>query len=212
MIVMDPWQSILLAFGGNAALLVLLGWLARSLGSQLLARDIEKFKRNIELTAQREIETYKAQLEKDRLRLQISYGGIFEKQADAILDLYKIVLTLERAASDAVNNLSEPAPERQLAFRQAWSAIRTSYQQSRILLPQDIDEMLDNFINRMFRGVFEYMRMEARDLRRVTDDEFQRLSDRQDAALEVIENELPALREKLILSMRRTMGVASSEL
>lgn len=208
----DPWQSILLALGGNAALLVVLGWLARSLGSQLLARDIEKFKSNIELTAAREIETYKAQLEKDRLRLQISYGGIFEKQANAILDLYKIVLTLESAASDAVSNLSEPPQERQFAFRQAWSAIRTSYQQSRILLPQEIDEMLGNFINQMFRGVFEYMRMEARDLRRVTDDEFQRLSDRQEAALEIIETELPALRETLLSSMRRTMGVASSEL
>lgn len=208
----DPWQSILLALGGNAALLVVLGWLARSLGSQLLARDIEKFKSNIELTAAREIETYKAQLEKDRLRLQISYGGIFEKQANAILDLYKIVLTLESAASDAVSNLSEPPQEWQFAFRQAWSAIRTSYQQSRILLPQEIDEMLGNFINQMFRGVFEYMRMEARDLRRVTDDEFQRLSDRQEAALEIIETELPALRETLLSSMRRTMGVASSEL
>ena len=41
---MTPWQSILLALGGNAALLLVLGFLARSLGSQLLAKDLEKFK------------------------------------------------------------------------------------------------------------------------------------------------------------------------
>jgi hypothetical protein len=45
---MDPWQSILLAFGGNVVLLLVLAWLARSLGSQLLAKDIEKFKADLE--------------------------------------------------------------------------------------------------------------------------------------------------------------------
>ncbi len=41
---MDAWQSLLLVLGGNAALLLVLRWLARSLGSQLLAKDLEQFK------------------------------------------------------------------------------------------------------------------------------------------------------------------------
>jgi len=204
-------ETVAAVLGANALVLAALTFLLRSLISHRLEKDIAEFKRNIQLTAQQEIEDYKAQLEKDRLRLQISYGGIFEKQADAILELYKTVLTLERAAADAVQ-LGGPTTDRQLAFRQSWSAIRNSYEESRILLPQDIDEMLGNFIEKMFRGVFEYMRIEARGFRKVTDEEFQRLSDKQSEALEIIEKELPALREKLILNMRRTMGVASSEI
>ena len=73
--------------------------------------------------------------------------------------------------------------------------------------------MLGSLIEQMFQGVFQYTRMEVRALRGgVTDREIERLTEKQDEALQLIERELSALREKLILSMRRTMGVASSEL
>ncbi len=46
----------------------------------------------------------------------------------------------------------------------------------------------------------------------VTEEEFKKLSDRQDRAYAIIESELPALREKLIVSMRRTVGVVGQDL
>lgn len=60
-------------------------------------------------------------------------------------------------------------------------------------------------------AVFEVTRVEARDFGRVTEEEFRRLSEKQDKAFEIIESELPALRERLIVKMRRTVGVASHE-
>ena len=38
---------LLLAFGGNAALLAVLGWLARSLLGQVFAKDLERFKSDL---------------------------------------------------------------------------------------------------------------------------------------------------------------------
>ncbi|MDP1610892.1 MAG: hypothetical protein Q8M11_07515 [Sulfuritalea sp.] len=204
-------EQLLLALGANALIVGALAFLIRSLVGHRLEKDIAEFKRDIERTAQREIETYRAQLEKDRLRLQISYGGIFEKQANAILDIYRSVVALERAASDAVHsggNLSE----RQAGFHQSWAAVRNSFLDNRILLPRETDEMLSKFIDRMSRSVFEVTRIEKRDLSRVTDDEFRRLTDRQEKAYEIIESELPELRERLIKSMRLTVGVVASDL
>jgi hypothetical protein len=37
---MSPWETVLLALGGNALLLTVLGVLARSLLSQYLAKDL----------------------------------------------------------------------------------------------------------------------------------------------------------------------------
>jgi hypothetical protein len=41
---MELWQAIIVAFGGNAAPLLVLGFLGRSLISTFLARDAETFK------------------------------------------------------------------------------------------------------------------------------------------------------------------------
>lgn len=60
----------------------------------------------------------------------------------------------------------------------------------------------------MFRNVFAYTRLEERSIGRVSEEEFGRLIDKQEKALEVIERELPALKELLIVSMRKAIGVA----
>jgi hypothetical protein len=204
-------ETVIAALGANALVLAALSFLLRSLIGHRFEKDMAEFKRDIELTAHREIEAYKAQLEKERLRLQISYGGIFAKQAQTILDVYKILVALEKAAFDAVYPGESKPEKRQAEFRQSWSAIRTSYDENRILLPQDIDEMLQDFMKKMFSSVFEYTRLEIRTLRNVPEEEYHRLFDKQDAALKIIESDLPALRERLILNMRRTMGVGGSE-
>lgn len=204
-------ETVVAALGANALVLAALSYLVKTIITQRLNKDLLEFKRMIEAAAQREIEAYKAGLEKERLRLQISYGGIFEKQAEAVLELYKNILLLESAASSAVNS-GGPIPERKNAFYQAWAEVKNAYNEHRILLPQTIDEMVKHFIDRMYRSVFAVTNVEARDFTRVTDDEFSRLMERQDKAYEIIENELPALREKLIENMRLTIGVASQNL
>ena len=46
---MEPWKALLVAFGGNVTLLFLLGYFGQSLVSQVLAKDIEKFKADLQL-------------------------------------------------------------------------------------------------------------------------------------------------------------------
>jgi hypothetical protein len=40
---MEPWQTILFAFGGHAALLAVLCWIAKSLLEKLIIRDTKQF-------------------------------------------------------------------------------------------------------------------------------------------------------------------------
>ncbi len=204
-------ENFIASLGANALVLGALTYLLRSLIGNRLNKDVEEFKHTLELKTQHEIESYKAQIEKDRLRLQISYGGIFEKQAGAILELYKNILALEGAASDAVY-FGGSAPERKEAFHKAWAKIRNSYNEDRILLPRHIDEMVGQFMDRMRRCVFEIANIDSRGFARTTEEEFERLSAKQDKAYEIIETDLPALREKLIISMRQTVGTGSQEI
>lgn len=78
---MDPWQTILLAFGGNAALLAVLGWLGKSLLDKLIVRDTKQFESDLKAKADAEIErtknellrsveSYKVQLKKSEFLFQ----------------------------------------------------------------------------------------------------------------------------------------------
>lgn len=48
---MTAFETIVLSVGGNAALLAVLGWLARSLLGQLVAKDLERLKSELANTS-----------------------------------------------------------------------------------------------------------------------------------------------------------------
>lgn len=75
---MEAWQTILLAFGGNAALLAVLGLLCKSLLDKLIVRDTKMFEADLSKKTQieldrlrdemaRNVESYKVQLKKSEV-------------------------------------------------------------------------------------------------------------------------------------------------
>lgn len=78
---METWQTVLLAFGGNAALLAVLGLLGKSLLEKLIVRDTKQFESDLKAKADAEIErlrnelarsveSYKVQLKKSEFLFQ----------------------------------------------------------------------------------------------------------------------------------------------
>lgn len=49
---MNVWQTVLVAFGGNIALLAVVAWLGKALMTQFLAKDIEGFKAELKNEAE----------------------------------------------------------------------------------------------------------------------------------------------------------------
>ena len=103
---MDIWEVVFASIIGNTIVISVLGYLGNALIGNLLQKDlsefnsklekeVDHFKQQLEAKANLELEKYKHDLQKDQLRLQISYGGIFEKQANAILDIYRGLLVVE---------------------------------------------------------------------------------------------------------------------
>ncbi len=190
----------------NATFLTVLGLVARSLFKHYLDKDISNFKEKIKSDASKQVEAFKSELEKDRLRLQISYGGIFEKQANAILDLYQHLLKLERARYYAVHD-SKSGTDRRKDFMPHWQEIRSKYAEHRILLPEHIDTELDRFFSTLFKNVLKYNRLDQRLSSCVSDEEFEKISEVQAEVFQYLEQEIPAIQEYLISEMRKTIGV-----
>ncbi|MGY0588464.1 MAG: hypothetical protein ACW7DY_22505 [Paraglaciecola chathamensis] len=183
-------EAIIASIAANAVVLGVLGFLFKSLISNLLDKDITQ---------------YRDKLEKENMRLQISYGGIFEKQATSIIELYKGLADLERATYKTIHYPEDPVIKWEW-FRESWASVRNLYDSHRILLPEDIDQDFKIFLNKIFDGVLHYTNSDRRIMSPATADEFEKLMEKQDEALAVIEKEIPNLKESLIQKIRITLS------
>jgi len=86
------WQQLLTLLGGFSVIVLAVAWLARSLVTHFLAKDIEQFKLSLRSQADLEIERFRTALQISASRDQVRFSRLHEKQADAIALLYEQLL------------------------------------------------------------------------------------------------------------------------
>ena len=76
---METWQTLVLAFGGNAALLAALGFLGKSLLEKIIIRDTKVFEANLSLQTQVEIDRFKSELARsvESYKIQLKKSEVF---------------------------------------------------------------------------------------------------------------------------------------
>lgn len=84
---METWQTVLLAFGGNAALLAVLGALAKSLLEKVITRDTKQFESDLKAKSDATIEHLKSELQLRTIEHQVRFSRLHEKQAVVIAEL-----------------------------------------------------------------------------------------------------------------------------
>ena len=100
---MQPWEVILLAVGGNAALLAVIGWLGHSLGSQLLAKDLERFKSELSATTSSTAERLKHELQMAATEHLVRYAKLHERRAEVIAELYGLLVEAQWSSQTFVS-------------------------------------------------------------------------------------------------------------
>jgi hypothetical protein len=123
---MSPFNQIIIAFGGQAMLLIVLGFLARSLIQSLLAKDLKRFETDLQTTAALQLERQKSDLKAqadtslERLRSelkaqgdasieqlktrlqqatiehQVRFAKLHEKRAEVIAEVYERLVDAEQ--------------------------------------------------------------------------------------------------------------------
>jgi hypothetical protein len=99
----DAVVSVLGAIGIGAAALA---WLTKKLVSQLLDRDLEKFKGNLQLEAQKQV---------------IEFGALHARRAELIAQLYEKIHAVNQAAGMLPMHLMRREFQRQYAQEQRFS-------------------------------------------------------------------------------------------
>jgi hypothetical protein len=150
---MDIWQSLLLALGGNATLLLLLGWLARSFGSQLLAKDLEQFKAGLASASSEASERLKHELQMNSIEHEVRFSKLHERRAEVIASLYTLLVEVQWASQNFValkDFAGGPTKEEKYDTAMNKSAdFSKEFDKNRIFLPEQACVQIDEF----FRGM-----------------------------------------------------------
>ena len=202
--------DLALVLVSNATVVAVIGFLMKALINRQLDRENAKFQANLQASADREMEQFRARLDRERLRLQISYGGIFEKQANAVLDLYRSAVEFRAAAVTTMDIPIEEESESR-AFRECWRRLHNCYITNRVLLPDDLDRKCREFVDDFYSKVFQHKRLHGEYGRVRSEGEFDRINARGEALRAAVDSAMPALLDEIVALMRVLLGTTGRE-
>jgi hypothetical protein len=150
---MTPLEVVLVTFGGNAILLAVLGFLARSLISQLLAKDLRQFETKLSQASVVAAEELKHRFSMIAHEHNVRFSRLHEKQAQVLEEIYAKLLDFEDASA-AMTLANNDTPENLLEFalRRAEDAGRELAQYIRkheIYLPVAVSAQLQVLLDRV---------------------------------------------------------------
>ena len=147
---MAIWQTILLAVGGNAALLAVVGWLGKSLFETIIARDTKQFEMDLKAKADIAIETLKSDLELKAIEHQVRFSKLHERRAEVIAELYGYLVEALWAAESFLSPIEwagEPKKEeKHVSAMNKLVDLYRYFDKNRIYLPPEICASLEKLV------------------------------------------------------------------
>ncbi len=168
---MIDWNSVFATTLTGSAFLsvitVVIGFIFKSISNQWLSRDIERYKSQLQLTNEKEIDQFRSELQQTVFEHQTRYVRLHEKRGELIAGLYTyMVETEEKFAS--MTSIAEwegdPFTREDKIKRAAESArVLTSYYfKNKIYFDEELCNKLDGFLVRL-RQIFIDFRMSSID-------------------------------------------------
>lgn len=207
---MDAWQTILLAFGGNAALLAVLGWLGKSLLEKLILRETRAFESDLKAKADAAVERLKSELQIKSIEHQVRFSQLHEKRATVIAELYGYIVETLWAAESFLTPVEwggEPSKEeKHRAAIQKLIELYRFFSRHRIYLPPGICVSLDKLITVVREHVVRF----GVYVEHVKEGHSGRLlrekNDAWDKGWCAIKEQIPVVREQLEKELRELLG------
>jgi hypothetical protein len=157
---MIDWNTVITTILASTTIttivLAIIGFVAKSIFTQFMSRDIERVKSSHEV----ELEKFKASLQQSALEHQVRYQSLHIKRAEVIAELYKLLV---RAVQD-VNSLASPfqgageppQEEKQRTASQSGRALNDFFEQNRIYFKPESCNRIANFIWKLYKAIIDF--------------------------------------------------------
>ena len=167
---MELWQTITAAILGNAAVVAVLGWLAKSFLEGVAARDSKRFESELKAKADAAIENLKNQLQLRLVEHQIKLAKLHEKRATTISEMNSV---LAEAMWEAESFLSlmefagEPSKrEKHVAAMSRLTEFFRYFDKNRMYLPLPLCQSMEKLVRDVRQHVIKfgvYVHLEERE-------------------------------------------------
>jgi len=209
---METWQTILLAFGGNAALLAVLG---KSLLDKLILRDTKQFENDLKAKSDAAIEHLKNEPQIRTIEHHVRFSRLHEKRASVIAEPYgHLVEALWEAESFLSPMEWAGEPNKKEKHQQAMNKLVEIYRyfdKHGIYLPHEVCASFEALIQNVRSQVIKFGVWVVRDENyEPTNDSHARKNDAWDSGWDAIKNEVPIARKSLENEFRALLGAAAN--
>lgn len=201
-----PWADIIKFVGGGTAFLMVSAWFIRSLMQQLLSRDLERFRSDLRLSGEREIESLKSLLSIEATKEQIRFSKLQERRADVIAEAYKRLVALNSAGMvltyDPLDNDDDDLREKADEFIDSYFEFRSFIEECAIYFPEETVRAAMKLSDLIFNLSLE-IRYHS------TPADVKRLIQRYKAAEKDIESSNKQIKQYIEWEFRKMLGASS---
>lgn len=211
---MQPWETILLAFGGNAALIAVLAFAGKTLLEKLIARDTKRFESDLKSKSDFAIEHLKNELQLKTIEHQVRFSRLHEKRANVIAELYgHVVETLWEAESFLSHMEWAGEPSKEEKHRTAMGKLVEFFRffdKHRIYLPEAVCGSLEKLALEVRSHVIKfgvYVRFHEQSLNDYTREQKEKAWNE---GWDAIKNQVPQARKLLEDEFRALLGATAN--
>jgi hypothetical protein len=213
---MEAWQTVLLAFGGNAALLAVLGLLGKSILDKLIVRDTKQFEADLKAKADATIEHLKNELQLKTIEHQVRFSRLHEKRAAVIAELYgHLVEALWEAESFLSPMEWAGEPNKKEKHKTAMNKLVDLYRyfdKHRIYLPTELCASLERLVIEVRSHVINFGVYVGFDEKTLNEHTHKEKEKAWNSGWDAIKNQIPLARQSLEGEFRALLGAAANPL
>ncbi len=207
---MEAWQTILLAFGGNAALLAVLGFAGKSLLEKLITRDTIRFEADLQAKAEAAIERLKSDLQIQTIDHQERFSRLHEKRATVVAELYgHLVEALWEAESFLSPMEWAGEPNKEQKHRVAMDKLVDLFRffdKHRIYIPAELGASLEKLFMDVRSHVIKFGVFVKYTEPHINDHTRKQKEQAWNDGWDAIKNHIPLARQQLEAELRKLLG------
>ena len=211
---MEIWQTILIALGGNAAMLAVLAYPAKLFIEHKLSRGISRFQSELKATSDAAIERLKSDLQLHAIEHQVRFSRLHEKRATTVAELNSLIAEAMWEAENFLSILEFPGEpskhEKYHATMTKLVELSRYFDKHRIYLSSEVTIPLEALVQKVRTLVTRfgvYLSCEDRQLQDPTRADKNKAWNK---GWEAIRNEVPAVRRTLENEFRAILNGTSS--
>jgi hypothetical protein len=146
-------EEVLKILGGSAILVTAVAWLARSLISQLLSKDIEGHKNKLKAESDRELARLTADLQVTAARERTKFDLLHQRRAEVVAKVYALLARTHHAARHFARPMewsTEPSKQEKFdTLAKVGNELGACFNENRIFFPETTCDQLDSLYRKI---------------------------------------------------------------